>query len=143
MKTIYLALFVLLLAACTTPPIDQSGRKLTLADAGPPPTDVTEAVRSALRYKLKDFETAKIELPLSPRPVVLGKTYGMKVGGAGWEICPMVNAKNSYGAYTGFKPMFILWNNGQVIAFDSSEMAEFWCREEKIDNRLETGARLK
>ena len=136
------ALSALMLTACMTPPTSPSGRQLTLADAGPPPADVSEAVRTALRYRLKDFETARIEMAMQPRPVVFASTTGMNAGGAGWEICPMVNAKNSFGAYTGFKPIFILWKQGEVIDFNASEMAAFWCRD-KNDARLEAGPRLR
>lgn len=142
MKTLIAALITLALAACTTPPTDQKGKPLTIADAGPAPGDAMEAVRSALRYRLKDFESAKIELPLRPRPAVFARAAGLNQGGAGWELCPMVNAKNSFGGYTGFKPIFILWNTGQVIDFNASEIAEFWCRD-KNDARLEVGPRLQ
>lgn len=125
-----------------TPPTDQTGRRLSLSDAGPPPMDVAEAVKGVLRYRLKDFESAKLEMPIKPRPVVFAQAAGMNAGGAGWEICPMVNAKNSFGGYTGFKPIFILWKQGQVVDFNATEMAEFWCRD-KNDARIEVGLRLQ
>lgn len=141
-KPITLAISCVLLTACMTPPTDQLGRKLSLVDAGPPPPDTGEVVRSALRYRLKDFDAAKIEIPVAPRPVVFAQAAGMNAGGAGWEICPMVNAKNSFGGYTGFKPIFILWKQGQVIDFNATEMAEFWCRD-KNDARIEVGSRIQ
>ena len=142
MKLLSVVSLCVLLSACMSPPVDQAGRKLSLADAGSPPGDVEKVVRDALRYRLKDFDSAKIELPFSPRPVVFAKAPGLNSGGAGWEICPRVNAKNSYGGYTGFKTIFILWNQGEVIDFNASDMADFWCRD-KNDARIEVGNRMK
>lgn len=141
MKIIFLAI-TLLLTACVTQPTDHTGRKLSLADVGPPPSDINEVISNVLRYRLKDFDSAKIETPVKPRPVVFARATGLNTGGAGWEICPMVNAKNSFGAYTGFKPIFIFWKEGEVIDFNATEMAEFWCRD-KNDARIETGQRLQ
>ena len=81
-------------------------------------------------------------MAMQPRPVVFASMTGMNSGGAGWEICPMVNAKNSFGAYTGFKPIIILWKQGQVIDFNASEMAAFGCRD-KNDGRIQVGPRLR
>lgn len=142
LRIIYTVIFSFALAGCMTPPTNSSGKLLTLADAGPPPTDVAETVRNALRFRLKDFESAKIEIPNQPRPVVFATASGLNAGGAGWEICPVVNAKNSFGGYTGYKPIFILWSRGQVIDFNASDMAEFWCRD-KNDARVEVGPRLQ
>lgn len=137
----YLSLIALaILAGCSTPPSDLSGRRLSLADAGPPPADQKVVVAAVLRHRLKDFDSAKIEYPTRPRPAVFANT-AFNNGGAGWEICPLVNAKNSFGAYTGYRPVFIFWNSGQVLDFNADEMSEFWCRD-KNDARIEVGPRL-
>src|SRR5690606_35939416 len=107
----------------------------------PAPTDVRAVVNETLRYRLKDFETARVEMPVQPRPVVFADT-AINVGGAGWEICPMVNAKNSFGAYVGYRPVYILWNSGRVIDFKAGPTAEIWCRDNN-DARLLAGARLR
>ena len=142
MKRIIILIQVFALVACTIYPTDRNGRKLTLEDVGPPPADVAEAVRNALRYQLKDFDSAKIEIPVSPRPVVFAKAPGLNNGGAGWEICPMVNAKNSYGAYVGFSPAFILWNKGEVIDIIFSKASPYWCGDDNSTRAL-VGPRLK
>ena len=137
----YVALLLAALVGCSTPPSDSSGRKLTLGDAGASPLDQRGVVAEVLRHRLKDFESARIEYPLQPRAAVFAKT-AFSNGGAGWEICPLVNAKNSLGAYTGYRPIFIFWNSGQVLDFKADETSEFWCRD-KNDARIEVGPRLK
>lgn len=140
-KTLGLAIAATaLLAACATAPTDIAGRRLTLADAGPAPPDYRAAINEALRYRLRDYESARIEYPMPPRPVVFGQT-ALNVGGAGWELCPMVNARNAMGGYTGYRPVFILWNRGQVVDFKADVTAEVWCRDNN-DARLAAGPRL-
>lgn len=92
------------------------------ADA--PQTD-TEALRNALSKTLKDADSAKIE----------NVRYAAKGGEhPSWDVCGDVNAKNSYGAYTGFSPFFGLAfpkpNDGgltYVIITANAEVASVMC----------------
>ena len=43
-------------------------------------------VRDALRYRLKDPDSAMVKLVGSPYPMVINKTM-VTNGGAGWRIC--------------------------------------------------------
>lgn len=58
-------------------------------------------------------------------------------------MCGEVNAKNSFGAYTGFK-RFVVSNKGGPLIDDGHSMFEFmWkqkCKEKVIENPLITSA---
>ncbi len=116
------------LTACTTAPTGQGGKPLTLADAGPKPADAMAIAKAAMLPILKDPESARFQLIRPARPVVMGTTMTHK-GGAGWEICVNVNAKNSYGGYTGNRTTYLLWNSGRVTLHDSSPWGEILCRD--------------
>ena len=84
-------------------------------------------VRDALRYRLKDPDSAMVKLVGSPYPMVINKTM-VTNGGAGWWICAEVNAKNSYGGYTGYKHVFIFWRAGEVLDYLDDDMGQIACR---------------
>ena len=107
--------------------MDASGRSLTVEDAGPPPASALQAMQSALRHRLKDPDSAIVNIVGQPKAMVVNQVPMMFNGGAGWGICAEVNAKNSYGGYVGYKRYFILWSNGQVLDF-LDEMADLACQ---------------
>lgn len=137
MSRVIIAALTVSLAACSTTPTGQGGKPLTLADAGPKPTDAMAIAKAVMLPILKDPESARFQLIRPARPVVTGDTIFHK-GGAGWEICVNVNAKNSYGGYTGYRTTYILWNSGRVVLHKTTEMAEVMCREID-DSRLMVG----
>lgn len=94
---------------CTTPPTQ---KQLDAADYGAYPDSYKEIIKNYLDRSLKDPESAKIEYIFSPR------TAWNKLGGDlkfGYSVCVNVNAKNSYGGYTGFQRHYFLIKNGSVI----------------------------
>lgn len=49
----------------------------------------------------------------------------------GWVIMFEVNAKNSYGAYVGFRTRYLVWNNGRYnwlnsVTHDDPPMPHFF-----------------
>ncbi|NRB54708.1 MAG: hypothetical protein HRU39_01820 [Salinicola sp.] len=68
-------------------------------------TQESEA-KTAVSQRLKDPESARFE-----------ELYGsrLKSDHSKWSICGMVNAKNSFGGYTGAKPFMYLPGNGVVF----------------------------
>lgn len=94
-------------------------------------------VTRELRTRLKDPESARVTLTREPRRVVFARSSFNK-GGAGWEICTDVNAKNSFGAYTGIKRVFVLWSSGAVIDFIDGDLGNAFCNE-KNEFRLQLG----
>lgn len=116
------------LTACTTAPTGQGGKLLTLADAGPKPADAIAIAKAAMLPILKDPESARFQLIRPARPVVTGDSIFHK-GGAGWEICVNVNAKNSYGGYTGYRTTYILWNSGRMTGHGFRSVGSTWANE--------------
>lgn len=82
-------------------------------DYGPKPTDPDRIMQDYLRGQLKDPYSAQVEMRAVGRittksSLLVPTTYG-------WGICAVVNAKNSYGGYTGFKPVVVIWRSGVGI----------------------------
>jgi hypothetical protein len=112
-KLIGLIYIVLLMTGCAQPPTQQEMNQM---DYGPYPSDYKGAVERYLRNVLKDPDSARVEYVRGP-----GKQYqkmGPLFGGgvtAGYGVCAWVNARNSYGGYTGAKLSWFMVKNGRVI----------------------------
>lgn len=102
------------------PPSDS---ELTGADYGPIPSKShQEQIRSTMETLLKDPESAKYRFS-SPKkdwipryhfdPVIKGqpRLHGYLFG---WKIDFGINAKNSYGGYTGENPYMAFFENGEL-----------------------------
>lgn len=85
-------------------------------DYGPPPSDVEEVVRAYMNHYLKDPFSAHIEVG-TPFEGYTRKApiQGGGIAQAGWVVPVRVNAKNSFGAYTGWKQMNLLVRSRQVL----------------------------
>ena len=86
-------------------------------DFGPPPTGIEEKIKAADKYILKDPDSAIYDFSGStPRRAYTNA--GLAVGGgvnwSGWVVYYRVNAKNSYGAYTGFEVERAFFSNNQI-----------------------------
>lgn len=97
-------------AGCSTV---SSGGSST-ADYGPAPTeDVRALISRHLAKTLKDPNSAQIGAVRGPTRIHLpggllgGDTYG-------WGICVSVNAKNGFGAYTGFNNVVLVYRYGNL-----------------------------
>lgn len=83
------------------------------SDYGPKPTDPGRIMQDYLRAQLKDPFSAQVEMRAVGRittrsSLLTPTTYA-------WGICADVNAKNSFGGYTGFKPVVVIWRSGVGI----------------------------
>lgn len=101
-------------------------KSATESDYGPPPPPNHQDLEAqAIRARLKDPESARFEFGVgeirrdaiqsgfaSPTPILV------------WRTVVQVNAKNSYGGYTGFQPWHFAWSNGRIIA--TSFSGEIW-----------------
>lgn len=112
MKYLPFALTVAL-AGCVAPPTQQ---ELTRADYGPKPESYQVAIKSYMDRVLKDPESARYEFLHSP---VKGFSGNPRV--FGWITCVDVNAKNSYGGYTGKQRHFFLLKRGSVLSTMSGD----------------------
>jgi hypothetical protein len=99
------ALIALSGCAATTPPEDAN----VLGERPPFEYDPEPGIRRAMEGVLKDPFTAQYRRVGGPVP---GQAQqALLAGGAiekGWGYCYMVNAKNSFGAYTGFQPYYFV-----------------------------------
>ncbi len=101
------------LAGCAWEPPLPGGRAATPHDAGPRPNP-NAVIAAYLNEVLKDPESARISNILGP--TFINVPSEMLVQGTyGWGICFAVNAKNSYGGYTGSSVFTLIWRNGRVV----------------------------
>jgi hypothetical protein len=71
---------------------------------------LVKQVKEAARYNLKDPSSAQF------RNVVVTQSYHADTGALnGVNVCGEINAKNSFGAYTGFKKFFATRAEGKVV----------------------------
>ena len=108
MKNIIVAVLLTLLAGCAGLPTQQEA---AAADYGPMPTNYEEIVKSFYGGMLKDPDSAQYKNISFPRQHWLGdRITGAKYG---YLVCVTLNAKNSSGAYVGYK------TDGLLIQYDS------------------------
>lgn len=74
---------------------------------------VKRAVNAYFKYSLKDPDSANYEWGA----IELGTWKGAfeKYGTPGWIADVQVNAKNSYGAYIGYKPYKFIFRSGSIV----------------------------
>jgi len=117
MKCLALAAAVaaLVLSGCVgTPP---TVAEMRAADYGAAPTNPEPAIRAYFQNALKDPESARYEIG-NPVRGYYGKTLSNLAGPRdikyGWLVPTSVNAKNSYGGYTGKHP-YHCWFRGDSL----------------------------
>lgn len=121
------------LASCATPP--PSPEELAAAKAMPAPASQADAENAAREYfndVLKDPSSAvyKFRQPISGIVRAYDHTY------RGWFMCGDVNAKNSYGGYTGFSRFVVQFDQftGMKVVEDFADsgndrLAARMCKE--------------
>ncbi len=107
-RFISFAVVALFLAGCGKP----SSEEIASLNYGPYPHNYERIVLAYMNQILKDPVSARYSEFSSPRQFYVGN-FG-KIRYHGWIVCFTVNAKNSYGAYAGSQPYFLLIRNGQV-----------------------------
>lgn len=98
----------LILAGCTTPTPEQ----IAGGDFGdrPTPEQSAQICGDWFKFNLKDYESARFEWGRLHKATF--KNGPMRFGYV-QEV--MVNAKNSYGGYVGFKPYAIFIERGRAV----------------------------
>ena len=130
-KSVLLLTLVMVLAmfaaGCAKAPTPD---ELAKANYGSYPGDYQEVVKRYMNAILKDPSSARYDFYKGPsrawhRPsLLIGGDGSTKFG---YAVCVGVNAKNSFGGYTGMKPHYLMVRNGSVIAHvsgDSGIMAD-------------------
>lgn len=84
---------------------------------GDVPTNIDQKVKDHFALTLKD-PTSPIYRIGKPRKAYVNGgllVNGGKVSFTGYSVPVMVNAKNSFGGYVGFKPYTVLFKNNEVV----------------------------
>lgn len=111
LRMLFLSAMVGFLAACVTPPAEQELAK-AYANLGPWPSGYQSVIEEYLAGVLKDPYSARYE-----DTRLLGEGWYKTVSRlyVGYVVCSQINAKNSFGAYTGRKLHYFLVDDGRVI----------------------------
>ena len=93
------------------------------ADYGSYPKNYQEIIRSSLEKSLKDPDSAKYSDYKEPKKEYYITDPTKREVLYGYAACVSVNAKNSYGGYSGSMPFWFLIKDSKVIATLDSESA--------------------
>ena len=117
MKSIITSLLLVLLTGCVALPTQQDVAK---ADYGSYPANYEDIVKTFYGNMLKDPDSAQYKNITVPKTFWLGdRISGSKFG---YLVCATLNAKNSYGAYVGYKTDGLLIRDGAVIQYVADGM---------------------
>ncbi len=121
MKNLFGLLLLAVCCSCSTVP---SAEDVKDQDHGPVPVAYESKVKDALELSLKDPRSAEFKF-LAPYKSFLHR-QGILVDKSqrgtvyGWSVPVLVNAKNSYGGFTGFERYTFVFRDGQLIAWQDS-----------------------
>lgn len=93
---------------------------LDTADTGKRPNNYQVLVENAIREILKDPESAKFSKFTNPRKEVMVENRNFVYG---YSTCVFVNAKNSYGGYTGNQLYWAFIRNDKVLRIQNTNGA--------------------
>jgi hypothetical protein len=113
---------LLALAGCTAPrvPTDLA----FLGDRPEPGFDPTPLLRAELMRTLRDPDSAILRRIGGPVP---GQIVTMLGGSTnGWGYCYQMNARNGFGAYTGYQPIFFIYAFAQILAISQTRANSTW-----------------
>lgn len=112
--TIALALLALSLAGAAELP---KAPAYTDADYGPLPSNYEEAAARYIKAQLKDPYSAQVRVagwPPAKMPWAYGQGFDLKYLPV-WSVSLMVNARNSFGGYTGEKVFIVYLHKGEPV----------------------------
>jgi len=116
MKTLLISILAMFLTTgclTTAPTADQ----IDSAPRGSKPVNYAGAVQNTLLDLLKDPESARFRGMSEPFKSYTTKILPDGTPVYGWAVTIQVNAKNSYGGYSGFRPyeVFFIGNTPAVV----------------------------
>lgn len=111
---------VLLLMSCASMPTQQ---ELASADYGEYPYSYEQIIKSYLEQRLKDPYSAEYRHIKGPEKRWAG-FFGRS--NYGYSVCYKINAKNSFGGFTGYKTHNFMIYNSQVVQhiYESGERSD-------------------
>ena len=101
---------VILIQGCATP--HPTAAELQRANYGPSPSNYKVIIATYLRETLKDPFSAQVEFLNQPTKAWTKWSGELDVG---YGVCVAVNARNSFGGYTGFELYYFLINRDRII----------------------------
>ena len=113
-----------------------SNEELVSLDYGEYPTEYQSIVQGYFNKTLKDPMSAVIQYRAMPSKVWQNGSV-ISTKNHGWGVCVSVNAKNSFGAYTGFRLYGFLIRDGRIVqihgemqnnTFDNA-LAQAFCKQ--------------
>ena len=121
-----LILSTMALGACSTGP---SKTEIANADYGSPPIQYEEIIKAYYAERLID-PTSPLYTFDEPRKswIKSSAMYGTEQT-FGWRVCGTVNAKNRMGGYTGRKPFFALFRDGQLVFINDGSLVADACNK--------------
>ena len=78
---------------------------------GPRPLGYEKAIRRLMDAKLKDAPTARYKIPSPQKGVIYCKDPSRRR--CGWISLIEINAKNSFGGYSGWTPYVLMFSDGR------------------------------
>lgn len=115
--------FALLLAGC----VSVSREEIASADFGPKPANYEERVKAYMGAVLKDPMSAVYDFrPTLRRAVAKGGLMDNFAKYYGWVFEVSINAKNSFGGYTGAKTYYFMVTSDGRISDISDRLKGGW-----------------
>jgi hypothetical protein len=105
-------------AGCTTAP---SPDVLASADYGTFPSNYLDVIHAYQETRLKDPSSAQTKVVIEPRKA-WAKWNNQTV--YGYRTCIAVNAKNSFGAFTGPKLTSVFFRDGRLLRYDQEQSGD-------------------
>jgi hypothetical protein len=105
----WLLVVLLLFVGCYARPTPE---QLAASNPGPYPDNYQDVVREAFQYALFDPFSAQYQMQAPEKGWTSNTGDGIRYG---WYVRGLVNAKNRFGGYVGFKPFGVVIRDGQVL----------------------------
>lgn len=124
LKSALILMLVALLTGCASAPETwrPSEAEINAADYGAYPQDHERIIKDWYLQNLKDPDSARfgrITRPLKEHAI--GNQF-KKQAVYGYSVCAEVNARNSFGGYTGMTTRWFLIRNGQIVRTERPEV---------------------
>ena len=108
-RSLFIIAAILTLTACASMSVDPQ------ADYGtPPPANYPQIVKSAIGSQLKDADSAQYDIAEPAKGYVKGN--GIQATTYGYLVAADVNARNSFGGYTGGKRWYVFFDGSDITA---------------------------
>ena len=109
---------------------------LSESDYGPAPIDYENRIDAYIRPQLKDPDSARFRVDASSAEKVVMyeriKYRGYIIHGPVWRVKTYVNAKNSYGGYTGEKLYYIYFFDNKIVGYTYRSYGEAYTSDNDV-----------